>query len=135
MPPAITVAPRCLASRIMRYPARQFPEWIPTPTMSPGATSVAVNGVTGTSSLVGDPVIIDVPVTPFTATDVAPGDIVGVGIHSGNCLAGYRIIREAKQRGATVIAGGIHPSLFPEEALQMGADAVVKGGGDLIWSK
>src|SRR5207247_6907920 len=43
--------------------------------------------------------------------------------------------REAKQRGAIVIAGGIHPTLFPEEALEMGADAVVKGGADLIWSQ
>src|SRR5712692_6581825 len=87
------------------------------------------------TSLVGDPVIVDVPVTPFNAEDVNPGDIVGVGIHSGNCLPGYRIVREAKQRGATVIVGGIHPTIFPEEPLQMGADAVVKGGGDVIWSK
>src|SRR6266852_5410564 len=47
------------------------------------------------TSLVGDPVIVDVPVTPFNAEDVNPGDIVGVGIHSGNCLPGYRIVREA----------------------------------------
>src|SRR2546425_10207234 len=58
--------------------------------------------------LVGDPVIIDVPVTPFEAEDVAPGDVVGIGIHSGNCRSAYHIIREAKRRGAIVIAGGIH---------------------------
>src|SRR6266480_2104652 len=93
-----------------------------------------IAGATPTN-LVGDPVIIDVPVTPFEAEDVAPGDVVGIGIHSGNCRSAYRIIREAKQRGAIVIAGGIHPTLFPEEPLEMGADAVVKGGADLIWSK
>src|SRR3989441_2859442 len=85
--------------------------------------------------LVGDPVIIDVPVTPFEAEDVAPGDVVGIGIHSGNCRSAYHIIREAKRRGAIVIAGGIHPTLFPEEPLEMGADAVVKGGADVIWSE
>lgn len=87
------------------------------------------------TNLVGDPIIVDVPVTPFNAEDINPDDIVGIGIHSGNCLPGYRMIREAKQRGATVIVGGIHPTIFPEEPLKMGADAVVKGGGDVIWSK
>ena len=93
-----------------------------------------IAGATPTN-LVGDPVIIDVPVTPFEPEDVAPGDVVGIGIHSGNCRSAYRIIREAKQRGAIVIAGGIHPTLFPEEPLEMGADAVVQGGADLIWSQ
>jgi radical SAM superfamily enzyme YgiQ (UPF0313 family) len=83
----------------------------------------------------GDPVIIDEVVTPFHAEDVGPGDIVGVGIHTGNCRPGYRIVREAKKRGATVIVGGIHATIFPEEPLEMGADAVVKGNADLIWSK
>src|SRR5947207_1584322 len=83
----------------------------------------------------GYPVIVDEPVKAFDADRVGPGDIVGVGIHTGNCRPGYRVVREAKKRGATVIVGGIHPTIFPEEPLEMGADAVVKGGGDLIWSK
>lgn len=91
-----------------------------------------IAGATPTN-LVGDPVIIDMPVTAFEPDEIGPGDIVGIGIHSGNCRPGYRIIREAKRRGATVIVGGIHPTIFPEEPLEMGADAVVKGGGDLIW--
>jgi radical SAM superfamily enzyme YgiQ (UPF0313 family) len=66
---------------------------------------------------------------------VGPGDIVGIGISSGNCTAGYRILREAKTRGATVIMGGIHCTIFPDEALRMGADAVVTGNGDTIWSR
>jgi radical SAM superfamily enzyme YgiQ (UPF0313 family) len=81
----------------------------------------------------GDPVIIDEPVEAFDASKVGPGDIVGVGIHTGNCRPGYRVVRAAKERGATVIVGGVHPTIFPEEPLEMGADAVVKGNADLIW--
>jgi radical SAM superfamily enzyme YgiQ (UPF0313 family) len=87
------------------------------------------------SELVGDPVIIDEPVTQFNPEDVGPGDIVGVGIHTGNVRPGYRIVREAKKRGATVVVGGIHATIFPKEPLEMGADAVVTGGGDLVWGK
>lgn len=93
-----------------------------------------IAGATPTE-LVGDPIVIDEPVTAFNTEAVRAGDIVGVGIHTGNCRPGYRVIRKAKERGATVIVGGIHATLFPEEVLGMGADSVVKGGGDLIWSK
>jgi radical SAM superfamily enzyme YgiQ (UPF0313 family) len=93
-----------------------------------------IAGATPTE-LVGDPIVIDEPVTRFNPDDVRPGDIVGVGIHTANCRPGYRVIREAKERGATVIVGGIHATIFPDEPLEMGADAVVKGGGDLIWGK
>jgi radical SAM superfamily enzyme YgiQ (UPF0313 family) len=81
----------------------------------------------------GDPVIIDEPVAAFEPQDVGPGDIVGVGIHTANCRPGYRVVREAKQRGATVIVGGVHATIFPDESLEMGADAVVKGNADIIW--
>ena len=83
----------------------------------------------------GDPIIIDEPILRFDAAKVGPGDIVGVGIHTGNCRPGYRVVREAKKRGATVIVGGIHATIFPDEPLEMGADAVVKGNADIIWSK
>jgi radical SAM superfamily enzyme YgiQ (UPF0313 family) len=81
----------------------------------------------------GNPVIIDEPVMAFDPQDVGPGDIVGVGIHTANCRPGYRVVREAKKRGATVIVGGVHATIFPEEPLEMGADAVVKGNADIIW--
>ena len=87
------------------------------------------------SGLVGDPVIVDETIERFDPSIVKPGDIVGIGITSGNCVPGYRVLREAKSRGATVVMGGIHPTIFPEEPLEMGADAVVTGGGDVIWSQ
>src|SRR4030095_15476317 len=73
-----------------------------------------IAGATPTE-LVGDPIVIDEPVAPFKPEAVRRGDIVGVGITTGNCPTGYRVIRAAKERGATVIAGGIHATLFPEE--------------------
>src|SRR5262249_18517641 len=86
------------------------------------------------SDLVGDPIIIDETLDRFDPEIINPGNIVGIGISSGNCLAGYRVLRESKLKGATVIVGGIHATIFPEEPLEMGADAVVTGNGDLVWS-
>ncbi len=87
------------------------------------------------TDLVGDPVLVDEAIEQFHPGMVHAGDIVGIGISTGNCLAGYRILRQAKSRGATVIMGGIHPTIFPDEPLEMGADAVVTGNGDAVWSK
>ena len=83
----------------------------------------------------GDPVLVDEPLAAFDPMTVGPGDIVGVGIHTGNCRPGYRVVEAAKKRGATVICGGVHPTIFPDEPLEMGADAVVKGNADLIWKE
>src|SRR5258708_6245027 len=42
----------------------------------------------------------------------------------------------ARERGAWVIYGGIHATLFPEEALERGeGHAAVKGDGDVVWGK
>src|SRR4029450_12644943 len=41
----------------------------------------------------------------------------------------------ARARGAYVVFGGIHASLFPDEAREHGAaHAVVSGDGDLVWA-
>ncbi|HEY7712082.1 MAG TPA: radical SAM protein, partial [Candidatus Entotheonella sp.] len=84
----------------------------------------------------GDPVIVDETLETVDITGIQPGDVVGIGIHSGNALRGYEIGRQARQRGAYVIFGGIHTSLYPQEALDLGgAHSVVKGDGDVIWAK
>src|SRR5207244_2214063 len=63
------------------------------------------------------------------------GDVVGIGIHTGNAMRGYEIGRRARARGAWVVYGGIHATLFPDEARATGeAHAVVKGDGDLVWA-
>lgn len=82
----------------------------------------------------GEPAIWDETLDPLDPSKIHPGDVVGIGIHTGNALRGYALGRLAKQRGATVIFGGIHATLYPEEALTLGsADCVVKGDGDLAW--
>jgi radical SAM superfamily enzyme YgiQ (UPF0313 family) len=84
----------------------------------------------------GDPCITDETVEQFDADSLAPGDVVGIGIHTANALRGYHLGRLARARGAFVVFGGIHATLFPDEARQHGqAHAVVAGDGDLIWSK
>ena len=85
--------------------------------------------------LVGDPVVVDESIISFDPQMVQPGDIVGIGITTGNCIPGYRALREAKKRGAIVIMGGIHSTIFPDEPLEMGADAVITGSGDVIWQE
>ncbi len=85
------------------------------------------------TELVGDPVLVDEAIRRFDPDLVDAGDIVGIGINSGSCRPGYRVLKQAKSRGATVILGGIHATLFPDEGLTKGAHAVVTGNGDLIW--
>src|ERR1700693_3203059 len=84
----------------------------------------------------GDPMICDETLAQLDSAQFQPGDVVGIGIHSGNCLRGYEVGRMARERGAHVIFGGIHTSLYPQEAFQHGgAHAVVKGDGDVIWAR
>jgi radical SAM superfamily enzyme YgiQ (UPF0313 family) len=84
----------------------------------------------------GTPSIVDETLEPFDPDRVQPGDVVGIGIHTANALRGYHIGGIARARGATVIFGGIHATLFPDEARERGsAHVVVKGDGDLVWPK
>jgi radical SAM superfamily enzyme YgiQ (UPF0313 family) len=82
----------------------------------------------------GTPMLFDETLDRFDPSGIAAGDVVGIGIHTGNALRGYEIGQAAHARGAFVIFGGIHATLFPEEARSLGAaDAVVSGDGDLVW--
>jgi radical SAM superfamily enzyme YgiQ (UPF0313 family) len=88
-----------------------------------------------TPAAYGDPILVDETLFPVDPESIQPGDVVGIGIHTGNALRGYEIGTMARKRGAHVIFGGIHATLYPEEALQLGgAHAVVKGDGDVVWA-
>ena len=84
----------------------------------------------------GDPILVDETLDPFDASTIEAGDIVGIGIHTGNALNGYAVGKAAHARGARVVYGGIHATLYPDEPGREGAaDAVVKGDGDLVWGQ
>jgi radical SAM superfamily enzyme YgiQ (UPF0313 family) len=87
-----------------------------------------------TPAVYGRPRIVDETLEPLDVTTVQPGDVVGIGIHTGNALRGYEIGVAAKSRGATVVFGGIHATLYPDEAHELGgAHSVVRGDGDVVW--
>ena len=84
----------------------------------------------------GTPKICDETLEQLDPATIEPGDVVGVGIHTGNALRGYEVGKMARERGAWVIYGGIHATLFPEEAMELGgAHSVVKGDGDVVWAQ
>ena len=89
-----------------------------------------------TPSKWGDPILSDESLKPFDTGQLGEGDVVGIGLHTGNALVGYELGRRARERGAWVVYGGCHPSLFPEDALEKGgARAVVKGDGAVTWGQ
>jgi radical SAM superfamily enzyme YgiQ (UPF0313 family) len=91
---------------------------------------------TATGTRWGDPRLVDETLEQVDLQSIAPGDVVGIGIHTGNARRGYEIGRLARERGAWVVFGGIHATLFPDEAHEHGgAHAVVRGDGDVIWSQ
>ncbi len=89
-----------------------------------------------TPEVAGDPILVDESLEQVDFNTIEPGDIVGISVHTGNALRGYAVGRAAHERGAWVVYGGIHATLFPEEVLERGAaHAVVKGDGDIAWGK
>jgi radical SAM superfamily enzyme YgiQ (UPF0313 family) len=84
----------------------------------------------------GDPAIVDETLEQIDINTIQKGDVVGIGIHTANVYRGLEVGRLARERGAYVVYGGIHATLYPEEAVNLGgAHAVVKGDGDLIWAE
>jgi radical SAM superfamily enzyme YgiQ (UPF0313 family) len=82
----------------------------------------------------GDPILVDETLEHLDPEGIQPGDVVGVSIHTENALRGYSIGKIARERGAFVVFGGIHATLYPEEARTLGgAHAVVLGDGEIVW--
>jgi radical SAM superfamily enzyme YgiQ (UPF0313 family) len=79
-----------------------------------------------------EPVVVDEAIARFDAHSITRKDVVCISALTNNCREAYRVAKQAKDRGASVVMGGPHPTLLPEEALAHGADAVVKGDGDTI---
>ena len=48
----------------------------------------------------GDPILVDESLDLIDFSTIQPGDVVGIGIHTGNALRGYDIGRQAQEQGA-----------------------------------
>src|SRR6202142_757699 len=69
----------------------------------------------------GDPILVDESLEQIAPETIKAGDIVGISVHTGNALRGYAVGRMARERGAWVVYGGIHATLFPDEPFEYGA--------------
>ena len=67
----------------------------------------------------GEPIIHDETLERLDPSTIQKGDVVGIGVHTGNALRGYEIGKMARERGAWVIYGGIHATLFPDEVREL----------------
>lgn len=59
-------------------------------------------------------------------------DLVGITAITGTAKRSYAIAEHFRKKGSTVVLGGVHPTLMPEEAMQY-ADAVVTGLAFETW--
>lgn len=76
--------------------------------------------------------LIDQAIEGFPFDDVEEGDLVGLSVSTSNVVYAYEMAEELKRRGATVVFGGPHASIFPEEVLEHG-DATVTGDAETAW--
>ncbi len=59
-------------------------------------------------------------------------DIVGITCITANAPRVYELSRKLREMGMTVVIGGVHPTLIPDEA-QLRADAIVAGYAEQSW--
>src|SRR5215831_5829075 len=59
-------------------------------------------------------------------------DLVGITANTPAAPHAYALAREFRRRGVSVVIGGPHATLLPEEVVQH-ADAVVMGEGECLW--
>ncbi len=78
--------------------------------------------------------LVDQAIEEFPFSDVEEGDLVGLSVHTANVVYAYEMAAKLKKRGATVVFGGPHASIFPEETLEHG-DAAVTGDAELVWAQ
>ena len=77
---------------------------------------------------------VEFPEFDAAGLDALSFDIVGISSFTAKSDVMYRIADHLRARGVTVILGGLHVTLCPEEAVRH-ADAVVAGEGEKIWPR
>lgn len=78
--------------------------------------------------------LIDQAVEEFPFDEVEPGDLVGLSVHTANVIYAYEMAATLREQGATVVFGGPHASILPDEVLQHG-DAAVTGDAEVVWAE
>jgi radical SAM superfamily enzyme YgiQ (UPF0313 family) len=61
-------------------------------------------------------------------------DLVAISCMTANAPRAYELCAEFRKRGKTVVLGGVHPTILPDEALE-NADSVVIGEAEGVWAK
>jgi radical SAM superfamily enzyme YgiQ (UPF0313 family) len=80
-------------------------------------------------------VLVDEAVEQLDYGRIRREDLVAFSVHTLNARRAYAKIKRIKETcGATVVVGGVHATIFPQEVLDQGADVVVTGDGDLVWA-
>ena len=77
---------------------------------------------------------VEFPEFDAAGLDALSFDIVGISSFTAKSDVMYRMADHLRARGVTVILGGLHVTLCPEEAARH-ADAVVAGEGEKIWPR
>jgi radical SAM superfamily enzyme YgiQ (UPF0313 family) len=61
-------------------------------------------------------------------------DLIGLSMMTTQVSRGYKIADRFREKGVTVVAGGYHASILPDEAL-LHCDAVCVGEGEKVWAQ
>jgi radical SAM superfamily enzyme YgiQ (UPF0313 family) len=90
-------------------------------------------GLLAIAALTGDLMDVELIDEEHETLDLNRGyDLVGMYAVTHYAPRAYDLARVLRQRGATVVLGGVHPSLLPGEAAAH-ADAVVSGEAEELW--
>lgn len=61
-------------------------------------------------------------------------DLAAISVNTSVALRAYEIADRFRKKGITVVLGGLHPSLMPEESLKH-ADSIIIGDADGVWEQ
>ena len=68
----------------------------------------------------------------WSKRDFVGGCLVGISCATSNSYEAYKIADRFRKAGSTVVMGGLHPSYYPQEALEH-CDSVVIGEAESVW--
>jgi radical SAM superfamily enzyme YgiQ (UPF0313 family) len=76
--------------------------------------------------------LVDLNTTALTSADWEWAEVVLFSAMAVQKASVLELIKEAKARGKTVVAGGPYPSVMPEEVMAAGCDFLVRGEAEML---